>query len=168
MNRSPRWSRARSRARRSATPSSITICTSSAPSSGNSTPRSPTGSGGGTSNKHEGGPVIPSREDGEESPGNDDARRTCEGDPSHSAVLGMTGAHMRLANKVALITGGGSGIGKASCIAFAREGAQVVVVDVKLQTAEATAKEVGGAAFAADVSKAKDAEAMVKFAEETF
>ncbi|HKO00417.1 MAG TPA: glucose 1-dehydrogenase [Thermoanaerobaculia bacterium] len=75
---------------------------------------------------------------------------------------------MRLANKVALITGGGSGIGKASCLAFAREGAQVVVVDVKQQTAEATAKEIGGVAFDADVSKAKDAAAMVKFAEDTF
>ena len=75
---------------------------------------------------------------------------------------------MRLQNKVALITGGGSGIGKASCIAFAREGARVVVVDLKKETAEATAKEVGGAAFAADVSKAKDAEGMVKFAEDTY
>jgi NAD(P)-dependent dehydrogenase (short-subunit alcohol dehydrogenase family) len=75
---------------------------------------------------------------------------------------------LRLANKVALITGGGSGIGKASCIAFAREGAKVVVVDLKKETAEATAKEVGGVAFAADVSKASDAEGMVKFAEETY
>lgn len=75
---------------------------------------------------------------------------------------------MRLADKVALITGGGSGIGKASCIAFAREGAKVVVVDLKKETAEATAKEVGGVAFAADVSKANDAEGMVKFAEETY
>ncbi|HEV8432485.1 MAG TPA: glucose 1-dehydrogenase [Thermoanaerobaculia bacterium] len=75
---------------------------------------------------------------------------------------------MRLQNKVALITGGGSGIGKASCIAFAREGAKVVVVDLKKETAEATAKEVGGVAFAADVSKASDAEGMVKFAEETY
>jgi NAD(P)-dependent dehydrogenase (short-subunit alcohol dehydrogenase family) len=74
---------------------------------------------------------------------------------------------MRLQDKVALITGGGSGIGKASCIAFAREGAKVVVVDLKKETAEATAKEVGGVAFAADVSKASDAEGMVKFAEET-
>ena len=75
---------------------------------------------------------------------------------------------MRLQNKGALITGGGSGIGKASCIAFAREGAKVVVVDLKKETAEATAKEVGGVAFAADVSKASDAEGMVKFAEDTY
>jgi len=75
---------------------------------------------------------------------------------------------MRLQNKVALITGGGSGIGKASCIAFAREGAKVVVVDLKKETAEATAEEVGGVAFAADVSKASDAEGMVKFAEDTY
>src|SRR6266536_361739 len=43
---------------------------------------------------------------------------------------------MRLANKVALITGGGSGIGKASCLLFAREGARVVVVDLKKDTPE--------------------------------
>src|SRR5881392_984865 len=80
---------------------------------------------------------------------------------------------MRLANKVALITGGGSGIGKASCLLFAREGAKVVVVDLKKETAEATASEIRGAggdgrAFAADVSKAADAEGMVRFAEESY
>ncbi|MEA2164580.1 MAG: hypothetical protein QOK37_2707 [Thermoanaerobaculia bacterium] len=80
---------------------------------------------------------------------------------------------MRLTDKVALITGGGSGIGKASCLLFAKEGAKVVVVDLKLDTAEATANEirnVGGdaRAFAADVSKAKDAEGMVRFAEESY
>jgi NAD(P)-dependent dehydrogenase (short-subunit alcohol dehydrogenase family) len=80
---------------------------------------------------------------------------------------------MRLSNKVALITGGGSGIGKATCLLFAREGAKVVVVDLKKETAEATAKEIRDAggdarAFAADVSKAKDAEAMVRFAEESY
>ncbi|HXH93730.1 MAG TPA: glucose 1-dehydrogenase [Thermoanaerobaculia bacterium] len=80
---------------------------------------------------------------------------------------------MRLADKVALITGGGSGIGKASSLLFAKEGAKVVVVDLKLDTAEATADEIRKAggdakAFAADVSKAKDAEAMVRFAEESY
>ncbi|HXA15740.1 MAG TPA: glucose 1-dehydrogenase [Thermoanaerobaculia bacterium] len=77
---------------------------------------------------------------------------------------------MRLQNKVALITGGGSGIGKASCLLFAKEGSKVVVVDLKKETAEATAKEIGpnARAFAADVSKASGAEGMVKFAEETF
>ena len=80
---------------------------------------------------------------------------------------------MRLSDKVALITGGGSGIGKASCLLFAREGAKVVVVDLKKETAEATAKEIRDAggdarAFAADVSKAKDAEGMVRFAEESY
>jgi len=79
----------------------------------------------------------------------------------------------RLQNKVALITGGGSGIGKASCLLFAREGAKVVVVDLKKETAEATANEIRSAggdarAFAADVSKAKDAEGMVRFAEEQY
>src|SRR5215213_363837 len=80
---------------------------------------------------------------------------------------------MRLANKVALITGGGSGIGKASCLLFAREGAKVVVVDLKQDAADATVQEIadaGGEArsCAADVSKAFDAERMVIFAEREF
>src|SRR4051812_43088588 len=80
---------------------------------------------------------------------------------------------MRLQNKVALITGGASGIGKASCLVFAREGAKVVVVDLKKEAAQKTVDEIkqaGGeaAAVAADVSKGKDAEGMVQFAEKTY
>lgn len=77
---------------------------------------------------------------------------------------------MRLENKVCLVTGGGSGIGKATCLAFAREGAKVVVVDLKKDAAEATAREIGAnaKAFSADVSKAKDSEAMIAFAEKSF
>ena len=79
----------------------------------------------------------------------------------------------RLSGKVALITGGGSGIGKASCLLFAAEGAKVVVVDMKKDTAQTTVDEIAAAggdarAFAADVSKAKDCEAMVAFAEEQY
>ena len=69
---------------------------------------------------------------------------------------------MRLKDKVALITGAGSGIGQASARIFAREGARVVCVDVKGDAAEATAREIGGRAFAVDVSKAKDAAAKAR------
>jgi len=48
---------------------------------------------------------------------------------------------VRFANKGVLVTGGGSGIGQAVCLAFAREGADVAVVDVSLEGAEATAQE---------------------------
>jgi NAD(P)-dependent dehydrogenase (short-subunit alcohol dehydrogenase family) len=80
---------------------------------------------------------------------------------------------MRLATKVALITGGGSGIGRESSLLFGREGARVVVADKNRETAEETAAAIrknGGdaRAFAADVSRAKDAEAMVRFAEEAY
>ena len=80
---------------------------------------------------------------------------------------------MRLANKVALITGGGSGIGRESCLLFAAEGASVVVADINEETAAETARliqEQGGQAtyVRADVSKAADCEAMVRHAEETF
>jgi NAD(P)-dependent dehydrogenase (short-subunit alcohol dehydrogenase family) len=77
---------------------------------------------------------------------------------------------MRLENKVALITGAGSGIGRESCLLFAREGAKVVAVDIDMKAAQATANSIGDAAraFQSDVSKSNDAESMVKFAEETF
>jgi NAD(P)-dependent dehydrogenase (short-subunit alcohol dehydrogenase family) len=80
---------------------------------------------------------------------------------------------MRLSGKVALITGAGSGIGRASALLFAREGARVVVVDINRETAEETVSLIrreGGTAvsFQADVSKASDAKAMVEFAEQVY
>ncbi len=80
---------------------------------------------------------------------------------------------MRLANKVALITGAGSGIGRESALVFAREGAAVVAVDVRSDAVRETVADVeraGGRASAvtADVSKAADCREMVAHAEATF
>lgn len=80
---------------------------------------------------------------------------------------------MRLENKVALITGGGSGIGRASAVLFAREGARVVVSDLNEAPALETAKEIeagGGDAtiVTGDVSRNIDAESMVQAAVQTY
>src|ERR1700758_2132240 len=57
-----------------------------------------------------------------------------------------------LGGKKAVVTGGGSGIGRATCRRMAEEGAQVAVFDVNGESAEAVAKEVGGIGCAVDVS----------------
>ena len=57
---------------------------------------------------------------------------------------------MRLKNKVAIITGAGSGIGRETALLFAKEGAKVVVSDVNEKGGEETAagiKEIGGDGF---------------------
>jgi len=56
-----------------------------------------------------------------------------------------------------VVTGGGSGIGRAACLAFAAEGAEVAVLDIDGDSARATAKEIDGFAAAVDVT---DAEAL--------
>jgi len=60
----------------------------------------------------------------------------------------------RLDGKVTIVTGAGSGIGKATAIRFAEEGARVTCVDIDGESVKATAHEIGGAAFAvtADIS----------------
>jgi len=50
---------------------------------------------------------------------------------------------MQLEGKVALITGAGSGLGRAMALAFAREGAMVAVNDIRAETAQAVADEIG-------------------------
>ena len=80
---------------------------------------------------------------------------------------------MRLENKVALITGAASGIGKEASLLFAKEGAKIVAVDVNDAEGEKTVSEIksagGEAIYAhADISKAADCESMVKAAEDQF
>ena len=67
----------------------------------------------------------------------------------------------RLAGKVCIVTGAGSGIGRASVIRFAEEGARVTAVDIDGDAVEETARTVGAAVFAvrADVSVAAEVKA---------
>jgi NAD(P)-dependent dehydrogenase (short-subunit alcohol dehydrogenase family) len=82
----------------------------------------------------------------------------------------MTG---QLNGKVALVTGGSAGMGRASALLFAREGAKVVVADVAVDGGEETMqmiKDAGGQAIfvKADTSKATEVEALIRKALETY
>ena len=87
--------------------------------------------------------------------------------------LDSVGGSGRLANKVAVITGGGSGIGFETSLEFARQGARIVVVDMNEAAAEKTAaavKAAGGEAFAipANVTREDDCARMIAEAERRF
>lgn len=79
----------------------------------------------------------------------------------------------RLQGKVAIVTGGGSGIGAATAQLFGVEGAQVVVADIRPQAAEATTqaiRDTGGDALTvqADVTQAREVEAMIDTTVQTY
>jgi len=72
----------------------------------------------------------------------------------------MTNDPARLDGKLAIITGGGSGIGEATAHVFAHAGATVVVAGRRLAPLQKVAKDIGGHAIACDVSDAEDVRAL--------
>src|SRR5882762_4133129 len=77
---------------------------------------------------------------------------------------------MDFTGKVAIVTGGGNGIGRATALGFARLGAKVLVVDRDADAAAAVARGIGASAisFAADVTVSSDVQAYVKAAIDAF
>jgi 3-oxoacyl-[acyl-carrier protein] reductase len=80
---------------------------------------------------------------------------------------------MRFSGRVAMVTGGGRGIGEATCVLLGVQGATVVVSDMDGEVAADVARRInesGGtaASIAADVTSARDAQAMVAFTTEQF
>jgi acetoin reductase-like protein len=77
---------------------------------------------------------------------------------------------MKLENKVAIVTGGARGIGRAIAAGYVAEGARVVVADIAEETARATAADIGGSAIGLplDVTKQASIDALLEQTLKTF
>lgn len=75
---------------------------------------------------------------------------------------------MQVNGTVALVTGAGSGLGEATARRLASEGARVAVLDLSFEAAEKVAKDIGGVAVAADVSRIEQVEAAFAATAEAF
>lgn len=69
---------------------------------------------------------------------------------------------MRLENKVAIITGGSSGIGLATAKKFIAEGAKVVIADINQETGKKVAEEIGADFIKTDVSKSEEVQSLIE------
>ena len=76
--------------------------------------------------------------------------------------MSTTRASELLADRVAVVTGGGGGIGAATARLFAQHGAQVVVAEVDAERGQAVAEEIGGLAVAVDVRESEQVHSLAK------
>src|SRR5262249_3574496 len=76
---------------------------------------------------------------------------------------------MELLDKTVIVTGGGSGIGRALCEAFHQSGAKkIIVADIDLQAAEEVAVSIGGAASLCDVAQEEQVRSLIEKTESEF
>jgi NAD(P)-dependent dehydrogenase (short-subunit alcohol dehydrogenase family) len=84
-------------------------------------------------------------------------------------IHNVSGAFMELKDKIVVVTGGASGIGREMCRRFAREGAKkVVVADLNVDGAAVVAEEIRGHAMHVDVSKESDIVNLIDTTESQF